>query len=546
VNKSTAFARRQTVLKDMAQQHYISYAQYQVADGRPLPTQNDLQQAAEPPAAPYFVDWVTPQIIRALDPQNQRVAEYRAYYGGLKIHTTLDLQMQQAAESAVNDELPTGEGLPSASLVAIDNQTGEVKAMVGGPNYQTNPFNLATQGLRQPGSAFKAFTLQTAFEHGITPDSVWTSAPADFIVPNSDGKEHFYVHNFDNEYSGELTLAQATAVSDNSVFTRVGLEGLGANGTKWIGANATKDGIRTPVSTNPAMIIGGLKVGVSALDMAHAYESFATGGLRVYNSRLGDVDDGPIGIHSIDCNGCTAHIGDLVNHPQYKRVMPQSIANEVGQTLEGVVQDGTGTAAAIPGVFVTGKTGTTTNYADAWFVGWTPQLTVAVWVGYPTKLVPMLTQWDGGPVEGGAFPATIWHNFMVQALQIMQNEQASKGSHTSTTSTTPLDTTPASQGEATAPTGAGTPTPTTQAGGTAPKATAPAQQGTGGGTGATQGGGGTGATQGGGATGGGGGTGATQGGGATGGGGGGATHGGGTGGGGGGASQSGGAGIPGG
>ena len=166
-----------------------------------------------------------------------QIAEYRAYFGGLKIRTTLDLKLQAAAEQAIAGELPTGEGLPSASLVAIDNKTGEVRAMVGGPivngseDYAQHPFNIATEGHRQPGSAFKPFTLSIALESGFTPDSVFTSAPANFVVPNSGGKEHFIVHNFGNTYSGQMTLAQATAVSDNSVYARLGIQGLGKNGT---------------------------------------------------------------------------------------------------------------------------------------------------------------------------------------------------------------------------------------------------------------------------------------------------------------------------
>lgn len=395
--------------------------------------------------------------------------------------------------------------------------------MVGGPDYQTNPFNLATEGYRQPGSSFKPFTLAVAFEHGISPDSVWTSAPITFVVPNSAGEEHFVVHNFGNVYSGALTLAQATTVSDNSVFARVGIQGLGPNGTHEVAAMAKNLGIRTPVSTNYSMILGGLKNGVSALDMAHAYQAFATGGLRIFNKRLGDPEEGPVGIHSIECStNCPAHLPSMVNHPIYKRVLPQGIANEVAQTLTGVVQSGTATQANIPGVFVAGKTGTTTNYADAWFVGWTPQLTVAVWVGFPDKLVPMLTQWNGGPVEGGTFPAAVWHNFMVQALQILATEVAASGTKTTTTPTTPLTPTPVPQYGGTTPGGTAAPaTPTTPAATTptpaAPAPTAPAAPGGGGTTGTGHGptgaGNGAGTGNGGGTTGGnGGGTGGASGG----------------------------------
>src|SRR5205807_1346489 len=154
---------------------------------------------------------------------------------------------------------------------------------------------------RQPGSSFKPFTLSVALASGkYSPDSVVTSAPADFIVPNSAGKEHFIVHNFGNTYSGSISLAGATTVSDNSVFARVGID----VGTGKIAHLAKQMGIRSPISNNYAMILGGLKIGVTPLDMAHAYETFATGGARVVNPRLGAPNGGPIGIDQINCPVC--------------------------------------------------------------------------------------------------------------------------------------------------------------------------------------------------------------------------------------------------
>jgi penicillin-binding protein 1A len=443
-----AMDRRNEALKDMLSEHDISQEQYREGISEPLPTANDLQQPAEPSAAPSFTSWLRPEILKAMGlgrGVSPSVAEYRAYYGGLKIHTSLDLGMQQAADQAIEQTLPYGPGQPTVSLVSIDNTTGEVRAMVGGPvlngheDYTHHPFNLATDGRRQPGSSFKPFTLAVALEDGIGPDSVWTSAPQDFVVPNSGGKEHFIVHNFGNSYSGSISLQGATDVSDNSVFAQVGIQ----VGTSKVARMATRMGIRSPVSNNDAMILGGLRTGVSPLDMAHAYETFATGGLKVYNPVLGAPRGGPIGIDSIDCADC-AHTGipaHLANKAVLTRILPADIAQEVQQMLQGPVQSGTATAAAISGVMVAGKTGTTTNYGDAWFVGWTPQLTTAVWVGYPDKLVPMNTQYNGGPVEGGTWPAIIWHAFMVQALQVLQQRQQSKtGQNTTSTSTT---TTPA-------------------------------------------------------------------------------------------------------
>jgi penicillin-binding protein 1A len=446
----------------------------------------------------------------------QNVAEYRAYYGGLKIRTTLDLKLQEAADQAVSEELPYGSALPEASLVAIDNKTGQVRAMVGGPvvngqeDYNQFPFNLATAAERQPGSAFKPFTLAVALQSGYGPDSVIDSAPQDFIVPNSGGKEHFIVHNFGNTYSGPITLAEATAISDNSVFAQVGIH----VGTKNVARMAKRMGIRTPVSDNDAMIIGGLKIGVSPLDMAHAYETLAENGRKVFDPALGAPDQGPTGIAQIYCPKVCPQ-KNLVDHPQYKRILPTSVAQTIHTMLTGVVTNGTGTSAAISGVDVAGKTGTTTNYADAWFVGWTPELTTAVWVGFPNKLVPMTTDYNGAPVEGGTYPAIIWRNFMEQALQILASE--SPHSHVDTgsggTDTTSSDSTPSSGSSSGNPTSTTDTTPGTGATGGATGGgagagnggAAPTTGGGGGGTGAA--GGGTVATGGGGgATGSGGGT----------------------------------------
>ena len=197
-------------------------------------------------------------------------------------------------------------------------------------------------------------------------------------------------------------------------------------------------GIRSPLSTNYAMILGGLSEGVTPLDMAHAYETFATGGKRVYSTNLGTPDQGPTGIAQIRCYVVSCHGRHSIDdHPQYARVLPGPVAKTVHDVLAEVVNYGTATKAGISGVDVVGKTGTTSNYGDAWFVGWTPQMTVAVWVGVPDRLVPMSTLYNGQPVEGGTYPAIIWHDYVTQALQILAAENP-KQSGQSTTSTSTL------------------------------------------------------------------------------------------------------------
>jgi penicillin-binding protein 1A len=412
--------RREVVLEQMFQQGYLTKALYEASVNEAIPAPAEIQapreQTVEGVDAGYFTSWVQQQII-------ERYGAPRAFNGGLRIKTTLDLGLQRSAEQAVDNYLANPEG-PTASMVAIENSTGEVRAMVGGRNYNESPFNLATEGERQPGSSFKAFDLAAALEDGVTPGSVWSSKQKVFVVPSAHGPEKFVVHNDENAYAGSSTLTSATAFSDNSVYAEVGLK----VGTRRIALLAHRMGITTPLSTNPAMTIGGLTVGVTPIDMAHAYETIAHGGLRVSGSMV--ADDGPVGIQEVTAGHEPLQDGTRrdTNRVLTKRVLPTDIARTETSMLETVVQYGTGRAAAI-GQFAAGKTGTTSNYGDAWFVGWNSKYTVAVWVGYPDKLVPMTTAFNGQPVLGGTFPALIWHSFMTAALQIEKEraEAAAEG-----------------------------------------------------------------------------------------------------------------------
>jgi penicillin-binding protein 1A len=290
---------------------------------------------------------------------------------------------------------------------------------VGGPNFRKHPFNLATQGHRQPGSSFKPFTLAVALQKGISVNSVWESRKKIFTVPRTGGKEFFIVNNYENSYAGSRSLADAMVSSDNSVYAELGIK----VGTAKIAKLANRMGVRSPISTNYAVTLGGLKEGVSPLDMAHAYETFSTGGVRIDSANgLGGTDGGPVGIESIK-----DHSGHLLvkNDRSETRVMSRSVADTVSSVLQSVVSSGTGKSAATGG-FAAGKTGTTENYGDAWFVGWNEKYTVAVWVGYPDKVKSMSTDYSGGPVAGGTFPAEIWHNFITSALTIIQTRASAK------------------------------------------------------------------------------------------------------------------------
>jgi penicillin-binding protein 1A len=422
--------RRNLVLKDMLDQGLLPRLEYYNAVQEALPAAVDIKPPTVSSKAPYFTTWVRQQVV-------DKFGARRALEGGLKIRTTLDLQLQDAAENAIDKYLPDATW-PSGALVAIDNHTGEVRAMVGGRDYATRPFNLATQGQRQPGSSIKPFILAEALKK-YSAGSVWPSRKRIFTVPGTRGKEHFVVNNFESKYAGSQTLAGGLTYSDNAVFSAVGID----VGTKKIAKLAERMGIRTPVSSNYAMTLGGLKEGVSPLDMAHAYETLITGGRRIYGT-LGAGDRGPVGIKDVvQPNG-----KKIVNKTEAQRVLPQRIANEVVQIMTTVVTQGTGKRAALgAGQFAAGKTGTTENSGDAWFVGFNDRWTVAVWVGYADKLKPMLTEFAGQPVEGGTYPALIWHDFMVAANAIADDRNAKdrerkglppKDEEQQTTTTTPV------------------------------------------------------------------------------------------------------------
>jgi hypothetical protein len=206
--------------------------------------------------------------------------------------------------------------------------------MVGGRDYATRPFNLATQGQRQPGSSIKPFILAQALKKGYVAGSLWPSRKRVFTVPGTRGKEKFVVNNFESKYAGTQTLAGGLTYSDNSVFSAVGI----SVGTKKIAALAERMGIRTPVSSNYAMTLGGLKQGVTPLDMAHAYETFIEGGRRI-GGTLGAGDDGPVGIQKvISPNGKTLK----TNHITSKSVLDRAIANETVGIMTTVISQGTG------------------------------------------------------------------------------------------------------------------------------------------------------------------------------------------------------------
>src|ERR671923_522508 len=407
-----ARARRNLVLERMLDMKTISQQQYDEAIRQSLPSEDDVDPPNTESQEPYFTTWMTEHLL-------EQYPAGKVFAGGLKVRTTIDPELQDAAESAIVGRL-AGVG-PDAALVAIKNKTGEVRAMVGGSDYNARPFNLATNGHRQPGSSFKPFILARALDDGIDPNTTWTSAPQRIPFQGRKGPEIFEVHNYEDSYLGSASLWSATATSDNSVFAQLGMKVK----PRRVAALAERMGIRTKLSTNPAMLLGGLKEGVTPLEMAYAYSTLANDGKRISGS-MAPNKTGPVAIQSVeDQNGKVIE----ENEPVPEQVLPPKVAQVEKDMLRLVVSSGTGKAAQVGDEFIWGKTGTTENYGDAWFVGGNDDMTVAIWVGYADKLQPMEYEHAGSPVAGGTFPAEIFHDFMTSWLELRQQRRLERGAN---------------------------------------------------------------------------------------------------------------------
>ena len=380
-NPREALDRRNKVLEKMADLGYISDDRAQEARRAPLGVQRgDLYIKIR---EPFFFDYVKQQLI-------DRFGVNTVRKGGLKVYTTIDPKLQKAGREAIDSTLPY-PGDPSSAVVAIDPRTGYIRAMASSSKYKHAQYNLAAQGHRQPGSAFKTFVLATAVKRGVNPYSTsYVSRPLDL---KTDDYGPWKVQTYDQSYGGSMNLVRATLKSDNTVYAQLDLD----LGPKSVAETAKAMGITTKLDGYPAEGLGGLTRGVSPLEMANAYATLASGGMR----------NKPIAILRVKFpDGEEEDLGK----PKRERVLSDAQAYEVTKILKQNVTSGTGTRSQI-GCPSAGKTGTTDNFNDAWFDGYTPHLATAVWVGYPDALREMRSV-HGISVAGGTFPAEIWKKFM--------------------------------------------------------------------------------------------------------------------------------------
>ena len=383
-----ALARRNTVLEAMVDAGYLPRERYEQIVGRPLGLEHGTLYETE--RERYFFSYVRRLLV-------ERYGEERVRSGGLRVHTTVSLPLQREARQAIRSTLDRGDD-PAAAIVAVNPRNGAIRAMTAvAPGERGLQFNLAEQGRRQSGSAFKTFVLAEAVRRGIHPDRTrYLSAPFTYTPP---GAEEWEVSTYAGDYHGPSTIAAATLRSDNTVYARLTVD----LGPESVAQLAHDMGIRTELQ--PVASIGLGSNSVSPLELASAYATLAAGG--VYRE--------PFAIRRVVLPNGRVHGADEWGRGERRRVLTDGEAAVVTRILGQNMTSGTGTGAQI-GRPAAGKTGTTDRHTDAWFAGYTPRLASAVWVGYP-RAAQEMTSVHGITVAGGTFPATIWGRFMGPALE---------------------------------------------------------------------------------------------------------------------------------
>ncbi|MGI6104925.1 MAG: transglycosylase domain-containing protein [Raoultibacter sp.] len=348
-NPDNCLNRRNLVLERMLSNSYITQEEYDAAVATPLELNPEQKSDNGIYLYPYFTSHVRDTLI-------EQFSEAEVFKGGLKVYTTIDPSIQAAAEEAARKKESTLADDVEVALTAVDPNTGFVKAMVGGRDFYADQYNLATQAKRSCGSSFKTFTLVAALEEGISP---YSSISCSARVKIND----WQVENYGGSEYGTRTITSAFAVSSNTAFARL----ITVLGPEKVIDVAHRLGIESTLPNVPAITLGA--VGVSTDEMAGAYATIANGGTH----------------HDVTCieriydrNGEEIFVADTTG----ERVITPEIAYAATNVMKGVVTGGTGTAASLyGGQPVAGKTGTSENWHDSYFVGFTPQISVAIWLG---------------------------------------------------------------------------------------------------------------------------------------------------------------------
>jgi penicillin-binding protein 1A len=386
VRPRLALARRAAVLQAMVNSDYITQQQANAASREKLGVKNSQLYMRR--SQPYVFDYALSELIHHYGLRTVQTQ-------GLKVYTTIDPRMLARARDAIAAHQPGGPILnnqPAAALASIDPSNGHIVSLGSSASYDQTSYDYPVQAQRQPGSAFKVFALMTLIHdyHGDPNKTFYTSKPLPAgWLPS---EPTWSVHTAEMTYQGTININKATVDSDNTVFAQLVVD---LSPSK-MDALAHEMGVSSPLDGLPAEVIGGLKVGVTPLEMADAYSTIANGGFHVSPTI---VD------HVVFPNGKTDY---TLGRPAKKRVFSYAETYAAIQVMKGVITSGTGTAAGY-GCPAAGKTGTAENMDNAWFVGFTPKLATAVWVGYPQGNIPM----PGG--FGGTLAAPIWHDFMSSA-----------------------------------------------------------------------------------------------------------------------------------
>ncbi len=385
-----AKARRYAVLQAMVQSQYISQSLATAVEKQPLQIHPNPRFTQH--SDPFIFDYIEQQLDRKLCPQTPNNCP-AVTDGGLKVYTTINLKLQQEALNAIlsHEGGAVLDNQPAAALATVDPANGNILAIASSASYNQTNFDYPVQAERQTGSAFKVFALMTLI-HDYDGDPNQTYYNSHFLAAGWLPQDPTWsVHTAEETYQGTINVNHATVVSDNTVFAQMAAD-LGWNK---LDQTAHAMGITSPLDGNPSEVIGGLRDCCTMLEMADAYATLANGGSHVPATILSKV---------VFPDGKVLDLGN----PPHTQVFTDGQAYAATQVLKGVITSGTGTAANY-GCPAAGKTGTAENLDNAWFVGYTPKLSTAVWVGYPQGNLPMANGF------GGSLAAPIWHDFMLKA-----------------------------------------------------------------------------------------------------------------------------------